>query len=82
MKVQVSAGGLLEEYLPADLDGVMTIDMPHGATLAAVMREVGIPDSAAPLISLDGVVVPRSEHAVRTVSDGAAVHFMPNLKGG
>ena len=67
MKVRVSAAGLLEEYLPADSDGETTIE---------------IPDSASPLIALNGVVVPRGQHATRTVSDGDAVHFMPNLKGG
>ena len=88
MKVRVTAAGLLEEYLPADSDGETTIEIPDipGApsapTLRTVMREAGIPENAAPLISLNGVVVPRSQHATRTVSDGDAVHFMPNLKGG
>ena len=88
MKVRVTAAGLLEEYLPADSDGETTIEMPDtpGApsapTLLTVMREAGIPENAAPLISLNGVVVPRSQHATHTVSDGDAVHFMPNLKGG
>ena len=85
MKVRVSAAGLLEEYLPADSDGEATIELPDpppAATLLTVMREAGIPDSASPLISLNGVVVPRSQHATRIVSDGDAVHFMPNLKGG
>ena len=88
MKVRVTAAGLLEEYLPADSDGETTIEMPDtpgapsAATLLTVMREAGIPENAAPLISLNGVVVPRSQHATRAVSDGDAVHFMPNLKGG
>ena len=82
MKVQVTAGGLLEEYLPADSDGEMTVEAPEGSTLVAVMRAAGIPESAKPLISLNGTVVPRSQHAARAVADGDAVHFMPNLKGG
>ena len=82
MRVRVTAGGLLEEYLPADSDGEMAIEAPEGTTLVAVMRAAGIPESAKPLISLNGVVVPRSQHAERTVSDRDAVHFMPNLKGG
>ena len=86
--MKVSVAGLLEEYLPADSDGETTIeipdipDTPSAATLLTVMREAGIPENAAPLISLNGVVVPRSQHATRAVSDGDAVHFMPNLKGG
>ena len=86
MKVRISAAGLLEEYLPpADSDGETTIEIPDpppAPTLPAVMRAAGIPDSASPLIALNGVVVPRGQHATRTVSDGDAVHFMPNLKGG
>ena len=88
MKVRVSAAGLLEEYLPADSDGETTLEIPDipgppsAPTLLTVMREAGIPENVAPLISLNGVVVPRSQHATRTVSDGDAVHFMPNLKGG
>lgn len=82
MKVQVSAAGVLEDYLPAGSDGAMTVEAADAATLVAVMQAAGIPESARPLISLNGTVVPRSQHAVRTVSDGDAVHFMPNLKGG
>ena len=82
MSVQVTAAGVLEDYLPAGSDGAMTVDAPDGATLVAVMRAAGIPESARPLISLNGTVVPRSQHSVRTVADGDAVHFMPNLKGG
>ena len=82
MRVQVTAAGLLEEYLPAGSGGVTTVEAPADATLFTVMQAAGIPESARPLISLNGTVVPRSQHAVRTVSDGDAVHFMPNLKGG
>ena len=82
MKVQVTTAGVLEEYLPAGSDGAMTVEAPGDATLVAVMHAAGIPESAKPLISLNGTVVPRSQHAARTVSDGDQVHFMPNLKGG
>ena len=82
MKVQVTAAGLLEEYLPADSDGEMTVQASDGSTLVTVMQAAGIPESAKPLVSLNGTVVPRSQHATRTVSDGDALHFMPNLKGG
>ena len=82
MKVQVTAAGLLEEYLPADSDGEMTVQASDGSTLVTVMQAAGIPESAKPLISLNGTVVPRSQHATRTVSDGDEVNFMPNLKGG
>ena len=82
MKVEVTAAGVLEDYLPAASDGAMTVEAPDGATLVAVRQAVGIPEDARPLIALNGTVVPRSQHAVRTVADGDAVHFMPNLKGG
>ena len=82
MRVLVTAAGVLEDYLPAGADGAMTVEAPDEATLFAVMQAAGIPESARPLVSLNGTVVPRSQHAVRTVSDGDAVHFMPNLKGG
>ena len=82
MRVEVTAAGILEDYLPAGSDGAMTVDAPDDATLVAVMQAAGIPESARPLISLNGTVVPRSQHSVRTVADGDAVHFMPNLKGG
>ena len=82
MKVRVTAAGLLEEYLPTDSDGEMIVEAPDGSALVTVMQAAGIPGSAKPLISLNGTVVPRSQHATRTVSDGDALHFMPNLKGG
>ena len=82
MRVEVTAAGMLEEYLPADSDGETTVEVPDGSTLATVMQAAGIPESAKPLISLNGTVVPRSQHATRAVSEGDALHFMPNLKGG
>ena len=82
MRVRVTAAGLLEEYLPAGSDGATTVEAPDEATLVAVMRVAGIPENAKPLISLNGTVVPRSQHASRAVADGDEVHFMPNLKGG
>ena len=82
MRVRVTAAGLLEEYLSAGSDGEMTVEAPDEATLVSVMQAAGIPESARPLISLNGTVVPRSQHATRTVSEGDEVHFMPNLKGG
>ena len=82
MRVQVTAAGVLEDYLPEGSDGAMTVEAPSEATLVAVMQAAGIPANAKPLISLNGTVVPRSQHATLTVADGDAVHFMPNLKGG
>ena len=82
MRVRVTATGLLEDYLPADSDGEMAVEAAEGASLLTVMAAAGIPENAKPLISLNGTVVPRSEHATRTVSDGDDVYFMPNLKGG
>lgn len=82
MRVQITAAGVLEDYLPEGSDGAMTIEAPGNATLLAVMQAAGIPDSVKPLISLNGTVVPRSQHAAQSVADGDEVHFMPNLKGG
>ena len=82
MRVQVTVAGVLEDYLPAGSDGEMTVETPDEATLTSVMQAAGIPESAKPLISLNGTVVPRSQHGARTVADGDEVHFMPNLKGG
>ncbi|MCY4349213.1 MAG: MoaD/ThiS family protein [Thiotrichales bacterium] len=82
MRVRVTMAGMLEDYLPAGSDGAVTVETPPETTLLAVMQAAGIPGSAKPLISLNGTVVPRSQHAGRTVTDGDQVHFMPNLKGG
>ena len=82
MRVRVTAAGVLEEYLPEDSDGAMTVETSAGSTLVSVMAASGIPESAKPIVSLNGKVVPRSEHATRTVSEGDEVHFLPNLKGG
>ena len=82
MKVHVTASGLLADHLPAGSGGRTTIEVSEAAALVAVMQAAGIPESAKPLISLNGTVVPRSLHATRTVSEGDEVRFMPNLKGG
>ena len=82
MRVRVTAAGLLEEYLPAGSDGETMAEAPDSATLVAVMQAAGIPENAKPLVSLNGTVVPRGQHATREVVDGDEIHFMPNLKGG
>ncbi len=90
MRVRVSASSVLEEYLPSsDSEGAsenegntVAIDVPAKSNLLEVVEAAGIPADLAPLISLNGVVIPRSRHAEQSVSEDDHLHFMPNLKGG
>lgn len=90
MKVTVSASIMLEDYLPAaKIDGhdqseerTITLDVPATSGALDVMKAAGIPEDIAPLISLNGTVIPRSRQAEQIVNEGDHLHFMPNLKGG
>ncbi|MBF2758921.1 MAG: hypothetical protein ISN28_01425 [Ectothiorhodospiraceae bacterium AqS1] len=90
MRVTVSASIMLEDYLPTtESDGqnenserTITLDLPEASGPLDVMKAAGIPEDAAPLISLNGAVIPRSRQSEQTINEGDHLHFMPSLKGG
>ncbi|HVW32689.1 MAG TPA: sulfur carrier protein ThiS [Acidimicrobiia bacterium] len=58
-----------------------TVELPEGATLAALLDTLGVPAKAVAAMEHNGEAVPRSEHA-RTLADGDRVELVRAVAGG
>jgi sulfur carrier protein len=56
-------------------------EIPDGTTVSGLLAELGVP-SAGVAVAVDGVVVPRAEHADTPVPDGATVEVLTAVQGG
>lgn len=83
MKITVSTGGLLDEYLPAGNAGdTAEIEVAEGATPADVLRQLGLPLDENFIVSVNGEVVARGEHDRRALATHDALAILPPLRGG
>lgn len=82
MKVRVKTTGLLDEYLPPGSGNPADLAFGDGTTPMDVVLGLGMPADGKYLISLNGEVLPRSEHARRRLSENDTLAIMPPLKGG
>lgn len=58
-------------------------ELPDGATVAALVRELGAPESGRGVaVALDGVVVPRSEWEAAELSPGVRAEVLTAVQGG
>jgi sulfur carrier protein len=56
-------------------------DLPEGATVEVVVRELGAPERGV-AVALDGEVVPRGDWANTRVRDGQQVEVLRAVQGG
>ena len=83
MQISVKTGGLLYEYLPPERTGNRaSLEVADGATAAAVMRQLGLPEDGTYLVIVNGELVPERERAARVLADGDQLSINPPLKGG
>ena len=85
MQIEVKTAGLLGRYLPpGSARNRAQVDVPHGATPAAVIKVLGMPSDGSYLVSLNGSVVPSSERERQRqpLSSGDILAIMPPLRGG
>ena len=83
MKISVSTGGLLDEYLPPGTVGdTVELEVSEGTTLPEVLDLLGIPQSENVLLSVNGQLVTRSERNRYVLNHYDALTILPPLKGG
>jgi sulfur carrier protein len=58
------------------------VELPEGATLAALLDVLGVPTKAVAAMEHNGEAVARSDHAVRPLSDGDRVELVRAVAGG
>ena len=58
------------------------VDLPDGATLAALLDALGIPAKAVAAMEHNGDAVPRKEHGSRSLSDGDRIELVRAVAGG
>lgn len=78
MEVEVHLFANLADYGPPGVRGTVRVDLPEGATLGELLRELRIPDEASRLLLVNGHDV---EPTVRLHPDDI-VAVLPPLVGG
>jgi sulfur carrier protein len=58
------------------------VELPEGATLAALLDALGVPARAVAAMEHNGEPVPRTDHAARPLSDGDRVELVRAVAGG
>jgi sulfur carrier protein len=56
-------------------------EVPDATTVATLLAELGVPARGV-AVALNGVVVPRADHARTAVPDGAVVEVLTAVQGG
>jgi sulfur carrier protein len=59
-----------------------TVELPQGATLAALLDVLGVPPKAVAAMEHNGEAIPRSAHDGRTLADGDRVELVRAVAGG
>ncbi len=80
MKVTVKLFATLRKYLPPDATGGKAeVELPDGATVRQLVERLGIPQSAARLVMVDGEHCPELDTPLQ---DGQTVSIFPPVAGG
>ncbi len=58
------------------------VELPEGATLAALLDTLGVPARAVAAMEHNGEAVTRAEHGVRVLDDGDRVELVRAVAGG
>jgi sulfur carrier protein ThiS len=78
MRVEVHLHADLERYAPTGRRGVLSLELPVGAQVSDVLREVALPADRRVLVGLNGVAA-RLE---QVLEDGARIDLVPPIAGG
>ena len=56
-------------------------ELADGSTVTTMLAEIGVP-AAGVAVAVNGLVVPRTDHAATVVPDGAVVEVLTAVQGG
>ncbi len=84
MRVDVKLFAGLREKLPQHPRGAGPVELAPGASLAALLDQLGIEDRSATMILVNGVQAPRgrARRAALALGEGDTVAIFPPLAGG
>jgi sulfur carrier protein ThiS len=78
VRIEVHLHADLERYAPGARRGVITLELPVGALVSDVLRQIALPADRRVLIGLNGVAA-QPEHVLE---DGARIDLVPPIAGG
>jgi sulfur carrier protein ThiS len=76
--VRVRLFAALRRFLPPGVDGPIERTLPVGATVADLLRAVGVPDDADATVAINGELAERTD----ILEDGAEVMVLSPMEGG
>ena len=83
MKIRIKLYAALGKYLP---DGAVKneadIEVAKGTTPEAAFKSLNVPLEQCHLVLINGVFVPPTERAIRTLADGDHLAAWPPVAGG
>jgi molybdopterin converting factor small subunit len=77
MKIRVELQAYLEDYSPGD-GGIFAYEMPDGATVADLIRRLGVPEELASVL----VIGEEAVEPAQTLHEGDRVTVIPPVAGG
>ena len=77
MKIQVELQAYLEDYSPDGQDK-FAYEMPDGATVADLIRKLGVPEELASVITIGDEAIDASQ----ALNEGDRVTMIPPVAGG
>jgi sulfur carrier protein ThiS len=84
MKITFKLYAGLTDYLPAEVrtSNLMTLDLPDGTAIAAVIEPFGLPQKMVHLVLVNGVYVPPEQRFTHVLKDGDVLAIWPPIAGG
>jgi len=84
VRIHVRLFASLRELLPRDARGIAELELPDGASVADVVRELGVEDRLAQMVLVNGIQVSRRRdvRAGLKLAAGDTVSIFPPVAGG
>lgn len=84
MRITLKLYATLSDYLPVEArrDNRVSLEVAPGATVHEVVRPYGLPEKLVHLVLINGVFVPPSQRATRSLQEGDTLAIWPPIAGG
>jgi sulfur carrier protein ThiS len=83
MKIRIKLFALLSRYLPPDSTGnEADLEVPDGATAAAIIADLELPSEHCHLVLVNGVYLAPGARGDRPLQEGDALAIWPPVAGG
>lgn len=83
MKIAFKLFASLSDYLPpGHRENRIELDVDEDMTVAAMIHRYAVPERSAHLVLVNGVFIPPSERAARTLAEGDELAIWPPIAGG